>query len=880
MSKNIEEFIQESLSFPEELTSKIFSHKEELDIGIDGENYNTGVNNGFKNMQQPPKVCVATAEEFEKAYRERCEKFPEENEIDTKAHIAFDFLQKNGSPMTFEQNADEILFGDINRKTYLASKLYDNVIGNTDYVAQHIGDMKVVFSKPKSGELPKGTEGLSEDILEQVDRIPAEERDLIFFKRGFYHEAVHACLGTKDERKCDAFALLKVMQEHPEHAQTVFDVYNMARSKTGYLVHNTLKGFEASERNGTLTYLMPNTYKQLEKYAKDPSLIPDGDLEIMKLTCELTKNPEFEKEDLEAFKQLMSKTDISKQDLNENPVIRACMRQGGFKSIDEYIENDKSLGESVCDKTKRKALSFDEIVSTAVLPPPYASQETTDRKTITPEEQRRELANIACLISRGHTGYLLWNREVTKQFEEAIADLYNSISENLDLKNKNGTGFYNKLDKALQILPDEHLKVSPGKGNLIPREPENKTSVGENSCPEKPWSIKQSEDGKSTILTISDLGSTNPKDWLDLQQTVQRTLFKEDGSENCDSLIIDVRGNPGGPSIPYERIAKMLYGNEVAPFEKSVYRDMPENDYLRCANGEISKEEYEYRKKYHQYTGEMVTVCDYTDHEKDFPPFVSGGFKKPITLLTDRKTASAGESLCQLLKGHPGLTIAGENTAGCYAENSGDCARNKFNYGVKIGTSHVFVRDGHSCEKQGFSVDFKTNGQDALTAVQKNMDKINADAQKRLDAYTPPKKAKNNRNDQLAFNDMMFIRELNRGNIPEEQLRGLYNHLFPDSSEKFDKILQAAPTGLLAETAKNQKDISASQKSNKKNNEKETAYKLQKAYEMLHKDTKKTTLFSALHSSESLQSKIASSEKRPKSFVSAMHHKQKDDNGR
>lgn len=442
-------------------------------------------------------------------------------------------------------------------------------------------------------------------------------------------------------------------------------------------------------------------------------------------------------------------------------------------------------------------LSFEEIVNSCDLESlPLPGEEkvsvNVDKNTrISADEQRRELAKIARLISRGHAGYDLWDKAVVEKFEKAITDIYNNISGDIALQNDQKTGFYNQIDKALQILPDEHLKVSPGRRNLLPRE-SNEVSVGTNSCPEeKPWEIKQSEDGKTAILAIRDLGSTQPQDWLKLQKEVQETLFNKDGTEKCDSLIIDVRSNPGGPSIPYEMIGKMLYGNEMAPFEKSAYRDTPENDYLRCINGEISKEEYQQRSKNHKYTDELVTVCDYAGHEQEFPPFANGGFKKPITLLTNRETASAGESLCQLLKGHPGLTIAGENTAGCYAENSGDCVRNQFDYGVKIATSHVFVREGYSCERKGFPVDLKTTGHDALATVIENQDQINSAAQKRIDAYTLPQTAKS-RDDRLAFNDMMFIRELNKGNISKEQLRNLYEQLYPGKTGKFEEIIVPA----------------------------------------------------------------------------------------
>ena len=472
-------------------------------------------------------------------------------------------------------------------------------------------------------------------------------------------------------------------------------------------------------------------------------------------------------------------------------------------------------------------MSFEEIVAKCDLNSLSLSVEeiknANDDMEISAEEQRREVEKIARLISLGHPGYTTWDRETTEKFEHAIEDLYNGISGPKKLKTKGETekgeeGFYNQLDKALQILPDEHLKVSPGKGNLMPRTP-NEVSVGKNSCPEeKPWEIKQSEDGKSTILAIGDLGTATPQDWLKLQKEVHAVLFNEDGTEKCDSLVIDIRSNPGGPTIPYEMLGKMLYGNEVAHFEKMVYRDTPENDYIRAVNGEISKEEYNRRIKEHKYTGELITAVDYTDHDQEFPPFANGGFKKPIVLLTNRETASAGESLRQYLNGHPGLTVVGENTAGCHSEISGESPRNQFGYGVKIATAHAYPRKTEekkkdSYERSGYPVDIETKGQDALDYATGHLDEITAEAQKKIDAYTPPQTAKS-RDDRLAFNDFMFIRELNKENLSKEQLRDIYEQIYPGKAGKFDDIV--VPAAVNIPEAKSKESVAEKSKTQKK----------------------------------------------------------------
>lgn len=177
--------------------------------------------------------------------------------------------------------------------------------------------------------------------------IPDEERLQILYKRGMYHESIHMAMGTTDERKCDVFALLKIMKEHPKYAEAIFDVYNIQRSKMGYTVNTMRKksGVQKQRtiKNGAMTYLMPNTYKKLKKYALNPQLIPQTDSEILKLTCEMTSEPEFSKEQLSAYTELMLQEHITSQDLANNEIVQACMKQGGFNHIDEYIASDKTL---------------------------------------------------------------------------------------------------------------------------------------------------------------------------------------------------------------------------------------------------------------------------------------------------------------------------------------------------------------------------------------------------------------------------------------------------------------------------------------------------------------------------------------------------------
>lgn len=439
------------------------------------------------------------------------------------------------------------------------------------------------------------------------------------------------------------------------------------------------------------------------------------------------------------------------------------------------------------------SVSFDDIIKSY----PYSTNTSRniDEQTMNIDEQKKELASVARMISKGHVGYELWSDEIKKQFETSVENLYSEIStpDNVEL-------FYQKLDKALQILPDEHLKVSTPKGNLLPRKP-NPISVGGNLCDgkSKKWDILPDEDGKSCIIALPNLGADEgndtPNSWLKFSKELDETLFNADGSERFESLIIDIRSNPGGAAVPFELLAKKLYGNDVAPFEKSSYRDTQEADYLRLINREISRETFDDRIKNHKYTGELVEICNYSQHKDEYPPFAKGGYKKPIAVLTNRETCSAGESLCQFLKHHPGVTYIGENTAGCYAEISGEAFKGKFGYGVKIGSTHASFENNEIFERNGFPVDINTSGQDACSYTLANIEAIKEQSRKKIAEYTHPisKKEFN----KLANNDFAFIRAINKG-MKEEDVKGLYESLYPDKKENFESVVQYAKKGFFS----------------------------------------------------------------------------------
>ena len=359
-------FLEQYQDYPKELFSLVEKIRPQLPKSNEDENYNFGTNEKDKDIGLSSNIAVINAHTFEKSFDDYKKQNPLMSDIEAKARVVFDFLSQHGISFTYENNKDDVLFQDngkdVIRENFYANAIYKNALSNTNFFDRHISNMQILCLEPKSvTDMPRNIDGLSKESFNNFMNIPDDKRMDILYKRGLYHELIHMTLPTTDERKCDAFALLKTMQEYPEYAKTIFDVYNIQRSKMGYTI-DTLhqeEGFakQRAIKGGAMTYLMPNTYKKLEQYALNPKMIPQNDEQILHLTCLLTCEPEFSKEQLSAYAQLLSQKYISPQDLANNEIVQTCMAQGGFDSIDKYIASDEKLQKTLSTLDKEKLIS-------------------------------------------------------------------------------------------------------------------------------------------------------------------------------------------------------------------------------------------------------------------------------------------------------------------------------------------------------------------------------------------------------------------------------------------------------------------------------------------------------------------------------------------
>ena len=116
--------------------------------------------------------------------------------------------------------------------------------------------------------------GISPELREALDGVDIFE---VSKKRGLYHEAVH-CTGTDNEAYCDAFACLKIVQEHSNPAIADF----LANARLNGMMY-PLAVMSARLRSGDKegadkwrSYIMNPALKQIKNRTR--SLWRDGKL--------------------------------------------------------------------------------------------------------------------------------------------------------------------------------------------------------------------------------------------------------------------------------------------------------------------------------------------------------------------------------------------------------------------------------------------------------------------------------------------------------------------------------------------------------------------------------------------------------------------------
>lgn len=249
--------------------------------------------------------------------------------------------------------------------------------------------------------------------------------------------------------------------------------------------------------------------------------------------------------------------------------------------------------------------------------------------------------------------------------------------------------------------------------------------------------------GLSRFAAIGNDGNLNEdliKDFTALAKEFSKQEYKD-----CETLIMDLRGNSGGWPYIGDYMARTLYGNTVSTepqghikmdtlAAKLSYAYMVQDDYKKYEN-KRERLGLTHDKQNTQYSVRNKLWPE----EYPFNPEL--GYKKPILVLTDQNTGSNAEVTIGRLREHPYVRTIGDHSYGVvqYHPAATPKASIPLPYGLKIAVPPEGFTgpNGERLEGIGYRPDYPVErGKDALIMGLENLASIKQDILQHL----PPEK--------------------------------------------------------------------------------------------------------------------------------------------
>ena len=381
------------------------------------------------------------------------------------------------------------------------------------------------------------------------------------------------------------------------------------------------------------------------------------------------------------------------------------------------------------------------------------------------------------MLINGHAGYPDFPEDIKKIFESGMNKLANSTDPvSVD-----------DIWNVIQILPDNHLKLSAKdvldhETALTWHENNKKTKVGHNRLDKKDFGDVKIKD-RTALIEMPNTGNMDNIDQIYAFLDKFDTLIKNN-PEVYDNIIVDVRDNPGGGLIVHDYVARTLCGNEVGRDICEVMRGTKENADVMFQMDEISLEKY---KEFPKLQDEATN--DERGYAALYPAFKHGGINKPVFVLQNCETGSAGEGFLRMFRNHPSAITIGEISAGIFEYRSSKTIF--FDNGLGMRIAGVKFTDENNnplgTEQTGLKPDIAIE-QDAYSWIKENMT-----SEQIKEALESKKK----RVDEKAVQEKILlkmgiinpsetrkevIREIMMGvsKVPQSNLRKLFDRVCPD----------------------------------------------------------------------------------------------------
>jgi hypothetical protein len=231
------------------------------------------------------------------------------------------------------------------------------------------------------------------------------------------------------------------------------------------------------------------------------------------------------------------------------------------------------------------------------------------------------------------------------------------LSENYMVSYKDSSGLEKKKSVPLFKIPDSTWRSKVRAGTSLKKAPK----LSRRKKMEKIRSLKTDSTGQLAIMTINSFLKGHLREFF-------RSSFRDLKKNHVSNLIIDLRINGGGRISASTLLARYISRNPFRLADSAYTATQSLRPYTRHIKGgvinDIAIHFISSRKKdgcRHMYPLEKKTI-----HPKQ-----NSHYDGRVFILTNGPTFSASTLFCNIVKGQPGILLAGEETGGGWYGNNG-----------------------------------------------------------------------------------------------------------------------------------------------------------------------------------------------------------------
>lgn len=339
-------------------------------------------------------------------------------------------------------------------------------------------------------------------------------------------------------------------------------------------------------------------------------------------------------------------------------------------------------------------------------------EDLTPPLTLTDEQVKQDVELLIYALEHGYSGRVFADQ---KKFELAMNAL-----RDIDLTHS-PVYLKEQIDDALMLIPDNHLEARLYRHSSEKRAQYRKRPmIGPNSArlAGEIWQVeKKSLDEPVLWIAISSFPSRHDEVWNGFIDKVKEM------APTVNTVVIDLRGNPGGDDGMGMALASYLYGGQApSPIRKQYVMQTPEalilwSNYWRFQ--QIKELEFAdvapaymqnyvdgIMSQYKQLDGaeKPMYVIDNLGKGDDYN--AEKAFTGNIFVIADSGCGSSCEITLSALLAHPNAKFVGQTTAGTiHFGNIGYFALPNSKILVRIPTVYNAFSGSSSIERRGFAPD-------------------------------------------------------------------------------------------------------------------------------------------------------------------------------